>query len=230
VLFGADGEARPVAIDQKNAHAAPPGRRLGARQHDREVADRGVVDPELGAAQAPAVGGPLGAGANRRNVRAGLGLGDRVGRAPHGAKRRPEIASALLRGAMSMEQRRDQLDQAALVGDRRVAARQLLHDNRVGEGVHAGATELGRQGDAEQAELGHAGIDLRGKPLLLVELADDRADRLIGEAADQVAHLPVLGRDGHRSRPVVCWHDFLRVIFARPTSGRRPLGDGHTRL
>ncbi len=76
--------------------------------------------------------------------------------------------------------------------------------------------------DAEQAELGHAGIDLAGKPLLLVELVRDRADHLVGEAADQVANLHVLGLEGHRSLPIVCRHD-------RPGSSQpgRPLGDGH---
>ena len=51
-----------------------------------------------------------------------------------------------------------------------VAARQLLHHERVGERIGAGAAVGVGHGDPEQAELGHPGVDLGREALGLVEL------------------------------------------------------------
>ena len=81
---------------------------------------------------------------------------------------------------MLREQAADQLDQPALVGDGGVAARQLLHHERVGERIGAGAAVGVGHGDAEQAELGHPGVDLGREALGLV--GRQRADDLVGKA------------------------------------------------
>ena len=83
---------------------------------------------------------------------------------------------------MLREQAADQLDQPALVGDGGVAARQLLHHERVGERIGAGAAVGVGHGDAEQAELGHPGVDVGREALGLVELARDRSDHVVGKA------------------------------------------------
>ena len=67
----------------------------------------------------------------------------RVGAAALGAQQRAaDSAARWASRAVLRQQRADQLDQAALVGDRGVAARQLLHHERIGQRVHAGAAEL----------------------------------------------------------------------------------------
>ena len=86
---------------------------------------------------------------------------------------------------MLREQAADQLDQPALVGDGGVAARQLLHHERVGERIGAGAAVGVGHGDAEQAELGHPGVDLGREALGLVELGS----RPVGSPRRQSAAL-----------------------------------------
>ena len=52
---------------------------------------------------------------------------------------------------MRAQQRGQELDEAALVGDRCVAAAQFLHHQRVGEAVQPGAAQCLGHGDAEEA-------------------------------------------------------------------------------
>ena len=99
-LLGADLEARQVALDQEHAHAAPARAGVGARQHHREVADRRVVDPLLGAIQPPAARGARRRGADRGDIGAGIRLRDGVGAAALGAQQRAEILRLLVRAAV----------------------------------------------------------------------------------------------------------------------------------
>ena len=200
VLLGTAREARPVGVDQEDAHAAVPGLLVGAGEHHGEVAHGRVVDPQLAAVEPPARGGAGGGGADARHVRAGIGLGDPIGAAALALEQRPQPALALAVGAVAGEQRADQLDQAALVGDRGIAAAQLLHHQRIGGGVHAGPAQLRRHGDAEQTELGHLLVDLGREALALVQLAGHRADHLVGEPADHVADLRLILAE-HRLPP-----------------------------
>ena len=176
-----------------------PARRVGAREHAREVAHRRVVDPELAAGERPAVGGARRRAAQVREIGAGLSFGERIGTAAFGLEQRPQVALVLLGRAVRGEQRPDELHQPALVGDRGVAARELLHHDRVGERVAARAAERFRDRDAEEAEAGHLRVQLGGKALRLVELARDRPDALVGEPAHRVADLQVaLGEERRR--------------------------------
>ena len=139
-LLRADLDARQVALDQERAHAAPAGGRVGARQHDHEVADRRVVDPVWRhriASRAPARVAVVRIAATSEPA---SGLGDRVGAAPLPPAAAARDRRGLLLGAAVLgEQRADQLDQTALIGDGGVAARQLLHHQGIGERISAGA-------------------------------------------------------------------------------------------
>ena len=75
-------------VDEEDRHAAMAGRRVGARQHRREIGDRRVVDPQLGAIQHPALAVAPRRGLQAGEVRSGLGLGQRIGAAPLGAQQR----------------------------------------------------------------------------------------------------------------------------------------------
>ena len=86
------------------------------------------------------------------------------------------------------EQRPDQFDEAALVGDRRIAARQLLHDAAHRSRIGAGAAHLFGHGDAEHAELRKLRVELGGKAFALVEFGGDRPDLALGEGARRLAH------------------------------------------
>ncbi len=89
------------------------------------------------------------------------------------------------------EQRSDELDQAAPVGDRGVAARQLLDDEHVAERTQPGAAELGRHGQAQEAEAGHRTVELGRGALARVELAGERPEPLVGEAPDHGLDRPM---------------------------------------
>jgi hypothetical protein len=93
------------------------------------------------------------------------------------------MARLLLGRAVAREQGADQLDQAALVGDRGIAARQFLHHDRIGQRVEPGPAEFFGHGDAEQAEPGHLPVDLGRKSLCAVELGWRGRIDIIGEAA-----------------------------------------------
>jgi hypothetical protein len=100
-----------------------------------------------------------------------------------------------------VQQAGDQLHQPALVGDRGVAAGQLLHYHGIGDRVAAGSPNFGRNGDAEQAELGHFGVDLGRKPLLGVEPAGGRPDLAVGEAPRRLLDPPMVVGQQHVSGP-----------------------------
>ena len=107
--------------------------------------------------------------------------------------------SRLLRcGAVAHQQRADQFDQAALVGHRGVAARKLLHDERIGQRVETRTALLFRHADAEQAELSHLLVELARKALLPVERLGLRADHVLGELPRHIAHLLVRFAHIHR--------------------------------
>ena len=92
-------------------------------------------------------------GLDRGHIRTRLGFCDRIGTAPLALEKRREIARCAARACRAREQRPDELDEAALVGDRRIAARKLLHDARIGADIGAGSAHLLGHGDAEHAEL-----------------------------------------------------------------------------
>ena len=102
---------------------------------------------------------------------------------------------------MLHEQGRDQLDEAALVGDRGIAARQLLHHHGIGQRVEARPAHLLGHADAEEAEPGHPLEDLGGKALLAVERLRRGANHVVGEGAGHVPDLVVQFGEIHARSP-----------------------------
>ncbi|MNE48522.1 hypothetical protein D3C80_1429900 [compost metagenome] len=68
VFFGPLADTRQAAVDNEDAHATLAGGGISARQNECQVRHRCVVDPQLRAVQAPAVGRTNGSGANVGNV------------------------------------------------------------------------------------------------------------------------------------------------------------------
>ena len=154
---------------------------VGAREDHGEIGHRRVVDPQLAAVEPPAGGRPGRRRADARHVGPGLGFGDRVGGAPPRLQQRGEVALVLRRRAVLRQQGGHQLDQPALIGNRRVAAGELLHHDGVGHAVRAGPAQLLRDGDAEEPQLRHLAVQVFGKALARVELDGDRADLRVGK-------------------------------------------------
>jgi hypothetical protein len=88
----------------------------------------------------------------------------------------------LIRRSMRGEQRADQFEQTALIGDRRITPGELLHRQRVAHDIHSRAAERGGHGDAEQADPSHLLIDLGGIKFVPVQCLRLRPDDVIGEA------------------------------------------------
>ena len=97
VLLASARAARRVEVDDEDAHPAVAERGVGAREHQGEVGDRRVVDPQLFAGEAPAVAVRRRRRAQAREVRPGVGLGQCVRAAPRSGEQRPEVGVALQR-------------------------------------------------------------------------------------------------------------------------------------
>ena len=78
--------------------------------------------------------------------------------------------------------------------DRRIDAGELLDRDRVRERVAACASELLRERDPHQAEVGHLRDELVREARLAVELLGDGCDAVDCEPADRLAEELVLGR------------------------------------
>ena len=77
----------------------------------------------------------------------------------------------------------------------RLAALDLLADERLGDEVEPRAAVLLRDDDAEQAELGHALDHLHVEVVVDVVLDRVRQHALVHELADGRLHLSLLGRE-----------------------------------
>jgi hypothetical protein len=136
----------------------------------------------------PVVAVLLGAGLQRAEVGAGVGLGEHGGRQDLGAGdlRQPFVFLRLR--AAAQDQLRGDLGAGAERADADIAARQLLGDDAHRRLAHAEAAILLGDGQAEHAELGHLRDQLGGNQLVLqVPLMGVGNDFLVGEAAELVA-------------------------------------------
>jgi hypothetical protein len=139
-----------------------------------------------------------GPGAQRAQVRAGIGFGEHR-RRQHLARWRSGQPLGLLRlGPAAQDQLGGDLGSGAQAADADIAARQLLGDHahrRLGQAK--AAMFLGDR-QAEHAQLGHLGDDLHRDQLVLeVPFMGMRRDPLVGEAAELVAdHLQLFVKAG----------------------------------
>jgi hypothetical protein len=163
---------------------------IGTGEQRHHVAARAVRRPGLGAVDAPAAARQARrARAQAGEVRSGVGLReDRAGQDL--AARDAGQPSLLLRlGAGAGDQLAGDLRARAERADGQEAARELLGDHAHRELAHAEAAPALVDGDAEGAELGHAGDDVvRDQAVLEVPAMRVGAHLLAGEAAEGLAH------------------------------------------
>ncbi|MNL17203.1 hypothetical protein D3C87_1382840 [compost metagenome] len=105
---------------------------------------------------------------------------------------------------MHRQQGANEFQQAALVGDRGIAARQLFHHQRIGNGIQASAAKCLGHSNAEQAQFTHLPVQRGGKTFVVIELFGQRTDRLVGKTAGHVADLQVSLRKLHCFFPFCC--------------------------
>src|SRR4051794_4337579 len=180
------GDAEPV---RALAHEEAADALAVAREDVERVRVGAVGDPLLGAVQA-AVGV---ARAHRCRVapRARLGQAERAQLVAL-RRRRNEALDLLL----APEGQDRQLPRADVDAERRpqprVAARDLLHGEDVGQVVGARAAVLGGDADAQQPELAHVAQRLDWKAVLAVPGRRLRRHLVVGEAPREVADLALL--------------------------------------
>ena len=97
--------------------------------------------------------------------------------------------------------------------ERRLAALDLLADERLGDEVEAGAAVLGRDRRAEQPELGHALDDPHVELVVDVVLDGDRQHPLVHELADGL--LDRIGQRPHECLSMSVPDDGLVSAFQR---------------
>ena len=189
----ADLEAGAV-LAQQDAHAAVRrvGARVGADQDGQQRAAAGVGDPRLRAVDDVVVAVLHGRGAQRLQVGAATGLGERH-RGAHLAGRHPgEVVLLLLLGAHGEQQLGHHGVPAHGTGQAHPAARELLGDHRVAGGRDGDvAVRLGDR-QPEDPELLHLLDERLGVGVRVLELAGHGLDRLVDEVADEVDDLLLL--------------------------------------
>ena len=197
LLHPADGEAGRIGLDDEGADAARVRLALGDGGDDVGARHAGVGDEALAPVQHPAVVDQPRPRAGAARVRPGARLGQPVRpqhlAAGHGA----QVALLLLIGAGQV----DRVAAEAGVGrdddpDAPAGAGQLLDGDGVGQGVEAGAAELLRVRDAQQAQLGRLADDLVRELALALQLVGDRHDLALGEVAHRAPDLFVLRAEG----------------------------------
>ena len=183
--LAADLEARPLGRDEE-AHAGIARACLGVgldQQREARALDA-VGDPGLGAVDDVVVALTPRGHADRLQVGAGIGLGQRQ---PAADLTRGELGQplALLRlGAELLDRERQHQVRVEDAGDRHPHRGDLHHDLGVGGGRQSQPAILGRDGGAEQAELLHL-LDELGRPFVgVVELLDPRRHLALDPAVD----------------------------------------------
>ena len=143
VLGLARRHAGPLALDDERGDALVLRRRVGLGEDELVVGDGRVRDPVLLAVEDVGVALAARGRAHRGDVGARAGLGQAEARELLAARLRDEVALLLLLARVAQERQRVQAD---VDGDqrpeRRLAALDLLADERLGDEVEAGAAVL----------------------------------------------------------------------------------------
>ncbi len=184
------GETLGAALDQESADDA-----VELRPHHRDVGDRRVADPHLGAVELEAARHLLRAGHHRAGIGAVVGLGEAEA-ADHLARGElGQICLALRLAAVGIDrmhyQRGLHRHGRAIAG---IDALDLAGDQAIGDIAEAGAAVLFRDRGAEQAERAHLGDDRAVEALLAVIEEHAREQFVLRIAARGVAHHALLFR------------------------------------
>ena len=170
------------------------GGRIGLREDDVDARDAGVRDEALRAVEHVGVAVAPRLGEHRRRIRAGAGLGERVGRQPLARGELRQEAPLLLLAAGELERERAELlhrqDQPA----RRADLRDLLDRDEGRERARADPAVLLVGERREDRVLAEELDDVPRELRRLVDLGRPRRDPLAGKAPDELADLSLLGR------------------------------------
>ncbi|SEP47173.1 hypothetical protein SAMN02990966_06795 [Rhodospirillales bacterium URHD0017] len=175
-------------------------RRVGHREDQGDVGAAAGGNELLGAVQDELVADPLGARRDRRGIGAGARFGEAEGAQKFAAGEWTQEAFLLLRRAVPQERQADQRVVYLERRRRRAVRCRDIHDGEgIGDIVGAGAVELRRHGQAQHAELTHAGEGLAREAWDPVSFGGRRRQFPGRELAGHVADLPLaFGQHGRR--------------------------------
>ena len=179
---------------------------LAAGDHHHQVRRAAVRRPRLRARQHPVIALPHRPRAQRRGVRARVGLGQREAAQPLAARHRPQPALLLRRRAVAQQHRRgDRAVDTHGHRDARVRRRQLLQRQQIGDRVEPHAAVLLGHRHPEEAEpaqlVDHIAREMLGAvPLRRLRL-DARERELPRQIDDLALRLgePDLNHGSHRT-------------------------------
>ena len=181
-----DLESGVVLLDDEAGHTPVPrlGLRVGEGEEREGVPLAAVRDEHLGPVQHVRVTALLGDGANRLDVRARVGLGERQAAPRLAVRQAGQEAPPLRLGAVGQQDERGHGVAVQHAGERHEAAADLLDDLRVGRAVEAQAAVRLRHQRAEEAELPHAGDQVVRVAVGVLERGGRRAHVVLHELAD----------------------------------------------
>ena len=188
----ADGETRPVPLDDEGGDAAVAGGGVGLGEDRVHVGDAGARDPGLAAVQHPLVAVADGPGGHRRCVAAGAGLREAVARLLLPRHDRRQHTPPELVGAVGEEGGDPGAGDERGERRRPACTRQLLDHQRRRQQIARITAVLGwveRTNEAGVPEGVHARLRVR---LPLVDLGRVRSDLLLGEPTERRPELLVL--------------------------------------
>ena len=174
---------------------------VGLREDGVEVRDTRVRDEALAAVEDVLVAVTDGGRPHRRGVRAGAGLGERVGGKPLAAREPRQVGLLLRLRAGELQAERAELLHREQQAARRADLRDLFDRDEREQRAGAGAAPLLVEEEPEQLVLAKELDDVPRELVRLVDRGRTRGDALARERADELADLALLlGQDvpGHR--------------------------------
>ena len=201
VLFGAALDTVRVKIDDEDRHSAMPGLFVRPDQHKSHIRNWRIVDPNLTPIQHPTIAVPHRLGPDPGDIGPSFRFGDAVSNLGFGRHHIRQILGALRVGSVMHQQGRNQLDQPALIRNRRISARELLHHQRVCQRVESRPAHIFGHANSKKAQPPHFLVKRHRKTFIPVEFFGNRTDGAFSKIAHHIAHLNMrMGEVHHRFR------------------------------
>ena len=218
VLGRPERESRVAVLQHEGRDPVRARRRVGDRHHRVVLRHPRVGDPPLHAVQHVAGVRAHRPGLHGRRVRAGLGLGQRVGEHRLAARDRRQVAGLDLLGRGEQQRHRAQLVHRRDQRRRGAGPGDLLDDDRRGDRVGAGAAISLGDVHGLEVRLDQRLVHVPGELGGAVDLGGPGRDLVIGQGAHGLAQRLVLLRQGKR-REIIAHGSMVRRAPVRTTAG-----------
>jgi len=189
VLGLADGEPGGVLLDDERAHPARPLRRIGLREDDIDLGERGIGDEDLRSVEDVLVPAQQRRAGARAGVRARGGFGQGEGPQAAAGRHVMEVAVVLSRGAELVDRPGGQGGvRREYAAGARARPGHFLDGDYVAHLIRARAAHLLWEGHAQEIQVRHLRQKLPGKAVITVDFSGDRRHLGLGELPNRLTN------------------------------------------